>query len=143
MTTSFLISKRFSLLCLSVLSVIENEMAMAADKTPHSSLQTTDSSEDADSLLLTPCSGEAPDCSEAAGCGKDEIKHITEYSPYLDILKKAAMRAPADYLHPDQIAYSFTIEEMILLSKDAEFAEVFPDMAAEIRAEVVKMFGSG
>ena len=106
----------------------ENEVS---DETSHSSLLTPNCSEAAGSSLQTPDSSET------------EIKHITEYSTYLGILKKAAMRAPRDYASPDQIAYSFTAEEMIQLAKDEEFAEVFPDMAAEIRAEVNKMYDSG
>ncbi len=110
---------------------LKNEENEVSNDTSHSTHLTPNCSEAADSSLKT------TDTSEA------EIKHITEYSSYLDILKNAAMRAPRDYEHPDQIAYSFTTEEMIQLARDEEFAEVFPDMAAEIRAEVVKMYGSG
>ena len=116
---------------------IKNEENEVSDNTSHSSLQTPTFSEAADSSLQTPHYDEVSNTSEA------ELKHITEYSPYLDILKNAVMRAPQDPAHPDQIVYSFTTEEMILLSKDKEFAEVFPDMAADIRAEVIKMYGSG
>ena len=135
----------------------------AVDDTSHFSLLTPNSSEAANFSLLTPNCSEAadssllipncseaansslltPNCGEAAGCGETELKHITEYSPYIDILKKAVMRVPQDSEHPDQIAYSFTTEEMILLSKDEEFAEVFPDMAAEIREEVKRWDDSG
>ena len=116
---------------------IKNEENEVSDNTSHSSLQTPTFSEAADSSLQTPHYDEVSNTSEA------ELKHITKYSPYLDILKNAVMRAPQDPAHPDQIVYSFTTEEMILLSKDKEFAEVFPDMAADIRAEVIKMYGSG
>ena len=116
---------------------IKNEENEVSDNTSHSSLQTPTFSEAADSSLQTPHYDEVSNTSEA------ELKHITEYSPYLDILKNAVMRAPQDPAHPDQIVYSFTTEEMILLSKDKEFAEVFLDMAADIRAEVIKMYGSG
>ena len=135
---------------------MKKEEDEVSDDTSHSSLLTPTFSEAADSSLLTPdCSGivdsstqtpnlsKTSNCSEAANSCEAELKHITEYSPYIDILKKAAMRAPRDYAHQDQIAYSFTTEEMIQLSTDEEFADVFPDMAAEIRAEVKRMFDSG
>ncbi|MBQ4512750.1 MAG: hypothetical protein II969_07135 [Anaerolineaceae bacterium] len=136
---------------------LKNEENEVSNDTSHSSHLTPNCSEAANSSHLTPNCSEAadsslqtPHCSEAADASlkttdtsEAEIKHITEYSSYLDIMKNAAMRAPRDYEHPDQIAYSFTTEEMIQLARDEEFAEVFPDMAAEIRAEVVKMYGSG
>ena len=123
---------------------LKNEENEVSNDTSHSSHLTPNCSKAADFSLLTPNCSEAADTSlKTTDTSEAEIKHITEYSSYLDIMKNAAMRAPRDYEHPDQIAYSFTTEEMIQLARDEEFAEVFPDMAAEIRAEVVKMYGSG
>ncbi len=131
-------------ICDSDLNHESNEIAEVSDENSHPSLLTPNCSEAADSSLLTPnCSEAANSSLKTTDTSEAEIKHITEYSSYLDIMKNAAMRAPRDYEHPDQIAYSFTTEEMIQLTKDEEFAEVFPDLAAEIRTEVERWDDSG
>ena len=57
---------------------------------------------------------------------------------YFNVLRRAMLRSPIDPEHPDQRSFTFTVEEMEELAVDPQFANDYPEMAAQIQSELAR-----
>ena len=57
---------------------------------------------------------------------------------YFNILQRAMLRSPIDPEHPDERSFTFTVEEMEELAVDPQFANDYPEMAAQIQSELAR-----
>ena len=57
---------------------------------------------------------------------------------YFNTLQRAMLRSPIDPEHPDERSFTFTVEEMEELAADPQFANDYPEMAAQIQSELAR-----
>ena len=63
---------------------------------------------------------------------------MMEAPRYFNILQRAMLRSPIDPEHPDQRSFTFAVEEMEELVLDPQFANDYPEMAAQIQSELAR-----